>query len=80
MWLMQGSTDPSTMTYDHDNRDFWIERNGCDPSMPMAVAPSPCVAYVGCEPGFPVRFCEYGPDIALPSFTARAIWDFFKAL
>lgn len=76
VWLMQGSAEPSTMTYGRDNRDFWIERNGCDASAPMAVAPSPCVAYSGCDPGLPVRFCEYGAD--LPSFTARAIWDFFR--
>jgi poly(3-hydroxybutyrate) depolymerase len=80
VWLMQGSAEPSTMTYGHDNRDFWIERNGCDASMPMAAAPSPCVAYAGCDPGFPVRFCEYGPELELPSFTASAVWDFFRAL
>ena len=80
VWLMQGSAEPSSMTYGHDNRDFWIERNGCDASSPMVVAPSPCVAYGGCDPGFPVRFCEYGPDLELPSFTAGAIWDFLRAL
>ena len=79
VWLMQGTAEPSTMTYGHDNRDFWIERNGCAASMPMAVAPSPCVAYLGCDADFPVRFCEYaGPE--LPSFTASAIWDFFSEL
>jgi poly(3-hydroxybutyrate) depolymerase len=80
VWLMQGSAEPSTMTYGHDNRDFWVERNGCDASMPTAVALLPCVAYVGCDAGFPVRFCEYGPDLELPSFTASAIWDFFSEL
>ena len=80
VWLMQGSAEPSTMTYGHDNRDFWIERNGCDASTPTAVAPSPCVAYVGCDAGFPVRFCEYGSELELPSFTAGAVWDFFSEL
>lgn len=80
VWLMQSSAEPSTTMYGHENRDFWIERNGCNASMPTTVAPSPCVAYVGCDAGFPVRFCEYGPDLELPSFTASAIWDFFRAL
>jgi poly(3-hydroxybutyrate) depolymerase len=74
--LMQSSTEPATMTFGRANRDYWIERNGCDASAPLAVAPSPCVEYSGCDTGFPVRFCEYGSD--LPSSTARAIWDFFS--
>ena len=80
VWLMQSSAEPSTMTFGHDNRDYWIEHNGCDGSTPIAVAPSPCVEYAGCDPGLPVRFCEYGPSLELPSFTASAIWDFFRAL
>jgi polyhydroxybutyrate depolymerase len=80
VWLMQGSAEPSTMMFGNDNRDYWVNRNGCDASTPMAVAPAPCVAYAGCDPGFPVRFCAYDPGPELPSFTASAIWDFFSAL
>lgn len=80
VWLMQGSAEPSTMMFGHGNRDYWVDRNGCDAATPMAVVPAPCVAYAGCDAGFPVRFCEYGPGPDLPSFTASAIWDFFSAL
>jgi hypothetical protein len=80
VWLMQGSAEPSAMMFGHGNRDYWVNRNGCDAATPMTIAPAPCVAYAGCEPGFPVRFCEYGPGPELPSFTASAIWDFFSAL
>jgi hypothetical protein len=75
---MQGREEPSTMMFGRDNLDYWIERNGCDASGEMAVAPAPCVAYAGCDASLPVRFCEYGAE--LPGSTARTLWDFFRAL
>jgi poly(3-hydroxybutyrate) depolymerase len=76
--LMQDSTEASSTTFGRDNRDFWVERNGCDANAPAAVSPAPCVAYAGCDAGFPVRFCEFGSPP--PGSAANAIWDFFRGL
>ncbi len=59
-------------------RDFWVRANGCK-STTTAFAPSPCVAFDGCEEGRPVIFCslpkhahEIWPEA--PS----SIWKFFR--
>ena len=52
--------------------------NGCT-SMTMPVDPSPCVAYQGCMPGYPVVWCvRPGDPHAIPSFAAAAIAKFFQ--
>ncbi len=43
----------------------------------MAVPPSPCVAYDGCDAGFPVHWCEHPAAHTIPSFAAEGIANFF---
>jgi polyhydroxybutyrate depolymerase len=70
-------------------RDQFIALNGCQQStQPGAV--SPCVAYDGCQAGFPVQWCEHeeptysdtnGPtNHGWPSFASRAIGQFLFSL
>jgi polyhydroxybutyrate depolymerase len=59
-------------------RDAFVTKNGCtDQTQP--VDPSPCVAYQGCDEGYPVIWCErVGDPHAIPSFFKTAVAAFFK--
>jgi poly(3-hydroxybutyrate) depolymerase len=58
-------------------RDYLIEQNGCS-SESGAVDPSPCVAYSGCDPAYPVTWCAFDGAHTIPDFASEAIWDFFS--
>jgi poly(3-hydroxybutyrate) depolymerase len=70
-------------------RDQLIAKNGCSQST-VAGPVSPCVAYEGCAPGFPVQWCEHQEPTYLvqgmptnhgwPSFASRALGQFLFAL
>jgi polyhydroxybutyrate depolymerase len=70
-------------------RDQLIARNGCQMSTTLG-AVSPCVAYDGCAPGFPVQWCEHqepeyfdngvATNHGWPSFASRAVNQFFQSL
>lgn len=52
--------------------------NGCTTTT-TAVDPSPCVAYQGCQEGFPVVWCvRPGDGHGMPSFASAAITKFFQ--
>jgi len=79
VWISQGDADPTRML-GRDSRDFWVRQNQCDATMSDPVEPSPCIEYMGCEMGNPVRYCEYPGNQGIPSFATIAIWNFFRAL
>lgn len=80
VWVTQGNADMSVQS-GRSNRSFWAKHNRCDDvSMSSPVDPAPCVEYLGCDPGFPVRYCEYDGNLDLPSFAASGLWAFFKQL
>jgi len=79
VWISQGNAD-TTYMLGKANRDFWVQQNHCDATMSTPVEPSPCLEYVGCELGRPVRYCEYSGNQDVPSFAASAVWSFLKAL
>jgi polyhydroxybutyrate depolymerase len=58
-------------------RDEFIARNHCD-TQTMPTQPSGCVAYQGCDPGYPVVWCEFSGGHSPPSFSGGAVWDFFS--
>jgi polyhydroxybutyrate depolymerase len=59
-------------------RDILLEANHCT-STSQPVDPSPCVAYDGCDPGYPVVWCPVpGEGQAIPSFGGSAIAAFFQ--
>lgn len=80
VWMTQGNADMSVQS-GRSNRSFWAKHNHCDDiSMSVPVDPAPCVEYLGCDDGFPVRYCEYDGNLDLPSFAASGLWGFFKQL
>lgn len=79
VWISQGDAD-MTRTLGREDRDFWLQQNQCDATMSAPVEPSPCVEFMGCEVGSPVRYCEYRGNQEVPSFAAAAVWSFFQGL
>ena len=71
----RGVFETTTTTGD---RDSLVTYNGCSTDT-KPVHPSPCVAYQGCMPGYPMVWCvSPGDPHAIPSFAAGAIATFFQ--
>jgi poly(3-hydroxybutyrate) depolymerase len=83
-WLAHGEFD-SQVPIDQGvgSRDHWLAQNGCGDTTAPA-DPSPCVAYEGCDEGYPVHWCVHQDESSdghgWPSFAADGIWSFFDAL
>ncbi len=60
-----------------DARDVFLERNNCGTET-VAVDPSPCVEYQGCDEGYPVYWCEFAGEHQPWSEAPEAIWNFFS--
>lgn len=80
-WLAHGDKDTTVAQSEGTKaRDHWVSANGCA-STSKPTTPSPCVTYDGCTADHPVTWCSFpGGHYPLPSFTQKAIWDFFKAM
>jgi polyhydroxybutyrate depolymerase len=76
-WLTHGTAD-TVVGYDAGvgSKETWRTRNHCQGTS-QATTPSPCVAYDGCDPGFPVHWCSWDGGHTIPTFSAGAIWNFF---
>jgi hypothetical protein len=57
-------------------RNRIVTLNHCT-STTAAVDPSPCVAYQGCDAGYPVHWCPFDGAHTIPSFAAAAVATFF---
>jgi polyhydroxybutyrate depolymerase len=44
----------------------------------VLVGPDACVAYQGCDEGYPVHWCEFPGGHTVPQFASDAIWKFFS--
>jgi poly(3-hydroxybutyrate) depolymerase len=76
-WLSHGNMDNVvSFSSGEASRDHWVQANHCS-SMTTPTDPSPCVAYQGCDQGYPVTWCEFSGGHTIPSFAADAIWKFF---
>lgn len=80
-WLAHGTVD-MVVPYSEgtDSRDYWSSANHCaGPGEP--VDPAPCVAYTGCDAGYPVVWCSHDePDFmghGWPNWAGAGIWGFF---
>lgn len=60
------------------SRDHFVATNGCAKGT-SNMSPSPCVAYVGCQAGKSVAWCEHTGAHDIPDFAASGIWSFFLA-
>jgi poly(3-hydroxybutyrate) depolymerase len=78
VWLSNGDNDTVVPTaQERASRDFWVGANHCQ-MQSMPTDPSPCVAYQGCDAGYPVTWCEFAGGHTVPPFAASAIWKFFS--
>jgi poly(3-hydroxybutyrate) depolymerase len=78
VWMSNGNNDTVVPTAQEEaSRDFWVKKNHCEMTS-KAVTPSPCLAYDGCDTGYPVTWCEFAGGHTIPSFAPTAIWAFFS--
>ena len=78
MWGSHGTQDTFVPTTDGEKaRDQILAENHCG-TQTTPVDPSPCVAYQGCDDGYPVTWCEWDGSHAMPSFGSSAIAAFLK--
>jgi hypothetical protein len=59
---------------------YWVAVNGCNKGKTGEGVGTSCEAYRGCDPGYPVQYCEHGGGHDWPDFASDAIWDFFQSL
>jgi polyhydroxybutyrate depolymerase len=78
VWMAHGSNDTTVPLEDGKaGLAVFLEKNGCsDQTMPTT--PSPCVSYQGCDPAYPVTYCEFDGGHGPQNFAPAAVWDFFK--
>jgi poly(3-hydroxybutyrate) depolymerase len=78
VWMSNGDNDTVVSTSsERASKDFWVKANHCQTTS-MPTEPSPCVAFQGCDQGFPVTWCEFMGGHTVPSFASGAIWTFFS--
>jgi poly(3-hydroxybutyrate) depolymerase len=81
--MIHTDDDPTvSITQGRAARDHYLMANGCDPNASMAIAPSPCITYLNCQPGRPVVWCELptgGHNWVTPPAN-EAIWGLFTSL
>jgi polyhydroxybutyrate depolymerase len=77
-WLFHGSTDATVQfSAGQASRDHWQMTNHCANEAEPPDA-NGCIAYRGCDQGFPVIWCETTGGHSPPRFSAAAIWQFFS--
>ena len=77
MWMAHGDNDTVVPLADGmDALEIFLKRSQCQ-AQTSAVAPSPCVAYQGCLPDYPIVLCQFSGGHMVPSFAAEGIWAFF---
>lgn len=77
-WLSHGNMDDIVkFSSGEGSRDHWVEANHCSSSS-MPQGSNGCVAYDGCDDGFPVIWCEFDGGHTVPSFASAEIWAFFS--
>jgi polyhydroxybutyrate depolymerase len=78
MWGSHGLSDTVVPIADgRAARDKILAENHCGTDT-APVDPSPCVAYQGCDQGYPVIWCEWDGPHGIPSFGSSSIAAFFK--
>lgn len=78
-WITHGDMDQSLpFTSAEAARDRIVAANHCQMTT-QPVTPSPCVAYDGCDTGFPVTWCPVAGGMhQIQNFSAQAIANFFN--
>jgi hypothetical protein len=78
MWGSHGTADNVVpIANGRSARDQVLSENHCG-TQTMATDPSPCVAYEGCDNGYPVTWCEWDGGHGIPNFGVSSIAAFLK--
>ncbi len=78
VWISHGNKDNNVpFSYGQMSRDYWTKTNKCGTETIPAM-PGTCLEYQGCDPNFPVQFCEFDGGHMVPAFTGEAAWKFFE--
>ncbi len=77
-WIACGDSD-SLLASTQGARDHWAAASHCRAST-SATSPSPCVAYAGCDGGYPVVWCPFTGSHQVQSWEPPAVMRFFDAL
>jgi len=78
VWQSQGDSDTTVdPAAAKMANDYFVTKNHCT-TQTVAVSPSPCVAYQGCDPGFPVTWCEFSGGHMPWSMAPNPVWAFFN--
>jgi polyhydroxybutyrate depolymerase len=80
-WMTHGMADSASIggvdfSAGETARDRIVALNHCTATT-AAVTPSPCVAYDGCDGGYPVHWCPHPGMHVVPDFAAAGIAAFF---
>jgi poly(3-hydroxybutyrate) depolymerase len=77
-WLAHGNMDMTVpFTSGQMSRDYWVGANHCQ-STSKPIGTDGCLAYDGCDAGYPVTFCEFTGGHTVPPFASASIWEFFS--
>ncbi|HEX5100585.1 MAG TPA: Ricin and poly(3-hydroxybutyrate) depolymerase fusion [Polyangiaceae bacterium] len=78
-WSSHG-TDDTTINISNGRaaRDEFAKRNGCSMDDPQPIGNDGCVAYQGCDEGYPVNWCEFEGIHEPPPFSGPEIWGFLS--
>jgi len=79
-WIAHGTADGIVPFVSGSTaRRRWRSRNGCSMET-EPTTPTPCVAHLGCDEGYPLVWCEHPGGHGWPSFGNAGIWEFFTSL
>jgi polyhydroxybutyrate depolymerase len=77
-WSSHGTNDPTiAISQGEAARDEFVQRNHCQTST-TPIQPDGCVAYDGCDSGYPVDWCPFEGVHEPPPFSGPAIWAFLS--
>jgi poly(3-hydroxybutyrate) depolymerase len=78
VWQSEGSSDGTvTPSSAKAANDYFVSRNHCS-TQTMPTSPSPCVAYQGCDAGFPVVWCQFNGGHTPWDMAPDPVWSFFS--
>jgi len=78
-WSSHGTNDTTiNISNGRAARDEFAKRNGCSMDDPQPIGNDGCVAYQGCDEGYPVNWCEFEGIHEPPPFSGPEIWGFLS--
>lgn len=78
-WSSHGEQDTTiNISNGEAARDEFAKRNGCSMDEPPSIGSDGCVAYQGCDEGYPVNWCPFMGIHQPPPFSGPEIWAFLS--